>query len=341
MIVSSSCSRYKSFSHILLIDSMDWLWICRKDQSKFPFKAHVWTLRHKDTVLLHRPYMRALRRIAGAGWKSNETTPPITDSEVRRRLGAPSIECLLIKVRLQYQGRCAGGDITSQRCGPFWTRSVEVHKKVWRRTRPTTPGFNSSAPTWEYCGPCHRWQGSPYRLLRMWEQLAECGWGRKEVASSCWWLALQGKLIWQEGWWVTCQEPPSCDSMDLLRVRRAFHLWDGERPARKKETWTTMHSLAEEWRHLNMSQLYADFRQRFRLVHHAHEKRGKERDCRDFWLVQSDVDSDLAHSLWEQDLTLPRAATKEDRSHAIACGPARRHDGRILGSQSVLSKKYQ
>ena len=49
--------------------------------------------------------MRALRRIAGAGWKSNETTPPITDSEVRRRLGAPSIECLLIKARLQYQGR--------------------------------------------------------------------------------------------------------------------------------------------------------------------------------------------------------------------------------------------
>ena len=38
--------------------------------SRLLFKAHVWTLRHKDTVLLHRPYMRALRRIAGAGWKS-------------------------------------------------------------------------------------------------------------------------------------------------------------------------------------------------------------------------------------------------------------------------------
>ena len=73
--------------------------------SRLLFKAHVWALRHKDTALLHRPYMRALRRIAGAGWKSNETTPPITDSEVRRRLGAPSIACLLIKARLQYLGR--------------------------------------------------------------------------------------------------------------------------------------------------------------------------------------------------------------------------------------------
>ena len=97
--------------------------------SRLLFKAHVWTLRHKDTVLLHRQYMRALRRIAGAGWKSNETTPPITHSEVRRRLGAPSIECLLIKARLQYLGRVCRGDTTSQRCGPSWTRSVEVHNK--------------------------------------------------------------------------------------------------------------------------------------------------------------------------------------------------------------------
>ena len=286
MIVKSSCSRYKSFNFQLLNDSNGLTLSISKNVLKCPFKAHVWTLRHKDTVLLHRPYMRALRRIAGAGWKSNETTPPITDNEVRRRLGAPSIECLLIKVRLQYQGRV--------------------------------------------CRERHHFP-------TLWAILdKKCG-----SAQKGWWLALQGKHIWQEGWWVTCQESPSCESMDLLRVRRAFHLRDGERPARKKETWTTMHSLAKDWRHLNMSQLYADFRQRFRLVHHAREKRGKERDCRDFWLVQSDVDSDLADSLWEQDLTLQRAARKEDRSHAIACGPARRHDGRIIDSQSVLSNSYR
>ena len=72
--------------------------------SRLLFKAHVWRLRHKDTVLLHRPYMRALRRIAGAGWRPNESTPPIADSEARKRLGAPSIECMLIKARLQYLG---------------------------------------------------------------------------------------------------------------------------------------------------------------------------------------------------------------------------------------------
>ena len=42
--------------------------------------------------------MRALRRIAGAGWRPNESTPLIADSEVKKRLGAPSIECMLIKV---------------------------------------------------------------------------------------------------------------------------------------------------------------------------------------------------------------------------------------------------
>ena len=101
--------------------------------SRLLFKAHVWTLRHKDTVLLHRPYMRALRRVAGAGWKSNEATPPFTDSEVRRRLGAPSIECLLIKARLQYLGRVCRGRhcfptlwaILDKKCGSA-RKGVEV-----------------------------------------------------------------------------------------------------------------------------------------------------------------------------------------------------------------------
>ena len=72
----------------------------------------------KNMVLLHRPYMRALRRIAGAGWKSSEATPPITDSKVRRRLCAPSIECLLIKARLQYLGRVCKG---RHRFPTLWT----------------------------------------------------------------------------------------------------------------------------------------------------------------------------------------------------------------------------
>ena len=70
-----------------------------------------------------------------------------------------------------------------------------------------------------------------------------------------------------------------------------------------------------------------DFRQRFSLVRHARDKRVKARGCRDFWRAQRDIDSDLADRLWEQDLILLRAARKEGRSHAIACGPARRHDG--------------
>ena len=47
----------------------------------------------------------------------------------------------------------------------------------------------------------------------------------------------------------------------------------------------------------------------------AREKRGKARGCRDFWLAQPDVDSDLADSLWKLDLNLLRAARKEGRGH--------------------------
>ena len=79
--------------------------------SRLLCKAHVWTLRHKDTALLHRPYLRALRRIGGALAGNRMRQPrPITDSEVRRRLGAPSVECLLIKARLQYLGRGVQGE---------------------------------------------------------------------------------------------------------------------------------------------------------------------------------------------------------------------------------------
>ena len=62
-----------------------------------------------------------------------------------------------------------------------------------------------------------------------------------------------------------------------------------------------------------------DFRQRFRLVHHARDQRGMAKGCRDFWLSQRDVDSGLADHLWKLELNLLREATKEGRSHAIAC----------------------
>ena len=65
------------------------------------------------------------------------------------------------------------------------------------------------------------------------------------------------------------------------------------------------------------------------LVHHARDKRVRGRGCRDFWLAQHDIDSDLADRQEEQDLTLLRAARKKGRSHAIASRPARRHDGKL------------
>ena len=140
------------------------------------FKAHVWTLWHKDTVLLHRPYMRALRRIARAGWRPSESTPPIADSEVRKRQGAPSIECTLIKARLQYLGRvcrerhnfptlwaildkkCGGaheGAEADVSCHP-WVQQLLADMKVLWALSPTA---RQSPPSPEELGCGNSWLG--------------------------------------------------------------------------------------------------------------------------------------------------------------------------------------
>ena len=73
---------------------------------------------HCDTKTLYCSAVHARIATNCGSWKPNETAPPIADSEVRRRLGAPSIECMLIKARLQYLGRVCRREATSRRCGP-------------------------------------------------------------------------------------------------------------------------------------------------------------------------------------------------------------------------------
>ena len=81
-------------------------------------------------------------------------TPPITDSEVRRRLGAPSIECLLIKARLQYLGRVCRG----RHCFPtLWA----ILDKKCGSAQKGMEADNSSAPIGEHCGPCHHGKAVP------------------------------------------------------------------------------------------------------------------------------------------------------------------------------------
>ena len=82
-------------------------------------------------------------------------------------------------------------------------------------------------------------------------------------------------------------------------------------PTRKKEARATVHSLAEDWRRLNMSKLQDGLSAAVQVwSHHARDKRVRGRGCRDFWLAQHDIDSDLADRQEEQDLTLLRAARR-------------------------------
>ena len=276
--------------------------------SRLLFTAHVWTLRHKDTALLHRPYMRALRRIAGAGWKSNETTPPITDSEVRRRLGAPSIECLLIKARLQYLGRVCR---ERHKFPTLWGQEVRKCTKGTEADMPDHPWVQQlradMRALWALSPMARLFLPSPEQpgCENSWLNAAE---DEKK------WRALVGGLHFKEStfdkkgdesrvkshpvvnpW--TCSE---CGEHFTSEMARDQHI-------RKKHGRRCTLS----WKVGDTStcpNCMTDFRQRFTLVHLAHEKRGKERGCRDFWLAQPDVDSDLADSLWEQDHTLLRAA---------------------------------
>ena len=93
--------------------------------SRLLFKAHVWTLRNKHMVLLHRPYVRALRRIAGAGWRSNEAAPPITDSEVRETL------VRTVHRVLADQGKTTTPEQSVQREAPFPNAVDDPGQGVW------------------------------------------------------------------------------------------------------------------------------------------------------------------------------------------------------------------
>ena len=90
---------------------------------------------------------RALLPIAGAGWKTKESTSPVADSEVRETTGRTIHRVHADQGQTSVPGQGVQGDTTSRRCGPSWTRSAEVHIEARRRMCPATPGFNSSVPT--------------------------------------------------------------------------------------------------------------------------------------------------------------------------------------------------
>ena len=74
-----------------------------------------------------------------------------------------------------------------------------------------------------------------------------------------------------------------------------------------------------------------DFRQRFRLVAHLSDTRPSRCACRDVYLMQPDVDPELAAKLNAVDAALQTASRREGRSHAIAAQPAVSFSGKWIG----------
>ena len=69
--------------------------------SRLIFNAHVVVPNARYLRVLNGVYMRALRCIAGLCRYGSELEK-VSDLEVRGRLGAPSIDCILTKARLSY-----------------------------------------------------------------------------------------------------------------------------------------------------------------------------------------------------------------------------------------------
>ena len=72
--------------------------------SRQHFNAHIAILKSKDLRVLNSTYMRVLRRISGQMLYSSSADNQ-TDIQVRRRMGAPSVDCMLMAARLRYASR--------------------------------------------------------------------------------------------------------------------------------------------------------------------------------------------------------------------------------------------
>ena len=70
--------------------------------SRLCFNAHIVVPTPRYLTMLNQPYMRVLRRIAGHVRFSSGAIP---DYQVRTLLAQPSIDCYLMKARLNYLKR--------------------------------------------------------------------------------------------------------------------------------------------------------------------------------------------------------------------------------------------
>jgi hypothetical protein len=64
--------------------------------------THTWAPKKSELKTLNGAYMRVIRRIAG---EMRFTDVNLTDGEVRAKVGQPSVDCVLLRARLQYVGR--------------------------------------------------------------------------------------------------------------------------------------------------------------------------------------------------------------------------------------------
>ena len=108
--------------------------------SRLLYNVHVWTEVSVGALKrLNGMYMRGLRRIGG--WARIGRTLP--DLEVRRRLGVPSLDCLLARARLKYLRSVLAAPSPLTRAalaacpGSLWSRQIVEDMRLLKRAHPT------------------------------------------------------------------------------------------------------------------------------------------------------------------------------------------------------------
>ena len=293
--------------------------------SRCLFNAHLWDPNHHVIRSANAPYARALRTIAGEWWSGDEK-PCLSDVAIRRQLGAPSIDSLLLQARLKYVGR-----LCRVRHLAIWALLQARHK-----------------------GKAISWVNQCKADLQLAFQLSPVAQSLLPDPS----LGLAHEHAWLQ--FITTDETAWQRVIRECEFTESINDKNRDAPARQPGCasfqcgdcallFPTQKALDQHRRirHGAVAQIQwkvgdtavclkcgTDFRQRFRLVAHRSQTRAKRRICADWYRTNvPDLHDDVVCPLREADLRAQREARSGGHTHAIACrravGPGGKASGRV------------
>ena len=305
---------YKLFGSRLIQQRYRLLFLRSLVLSRLLHNMHIFSLHPRALKRLNGVWMRGLRRILGDMRFSSDVS--FTDLEVRRQLGADSIDCILLVARMLYLGRVVRERprsplaVLHMRCSgkPLpWVEHVrrDAAFLVTEGFLPDMPAFDADPDKWvQKMATRDSWKSALDSV-----HFAESACDTVKVESS---LASGRALTF---------ECPQCACAFASARARDSHI-------------RAKHGVRSPFRERIATSICpccgVDFRQRVRLLNHLGDKRRPR--CATFVLAHCPLLSpERVASLDQDDRLARRSAQRAGRSQIRAVEPALRADGRVCG----------